>query len=450
MNEIEKIGIINSENLNGEFYFSSLIEEAQKNGLISNNDIEKLQYECFVLLGEKIDRFTNGESSSVPVETAECISKSLLYTLGIALKSYPSPDDAVNALLNTEIGQLYFKGRRLIDTKIQAAKRLYVSMLKSMITTDNDTYKSTLQGGIKGFFKLYRPDYSAQEVHITADYPPFYPITDLTGIEFIHKYIKVLHYENMFCNLFPSDTIENLLHGYASDYKEQVVNIFGLVLTNALGCVLLGKDPLGLNIYREEADYLEERMSCLTKDQLAKKIQGAFSNLCENLEIESEPLRDYIEKALPEVTSVISIACEKRRLHSVFISFAYSEDGNSLTFYFGQKMSNVKYKAILDEINECRYTSDKVAIIESSVKSLADFVDILVDASFSDEEAYEVFALLGVYELAALAKKYEAFTDTTLDLSEDELKLRSRLYNYIQLLSSDKKAEIARLYKLFQ
>jgi hypothetical protein len=64
------------------------------------------------------------------VETADCISKSILFTIGIALKSYPTPDDAVDALLNTGIAQLYFKGSRLIDKKIQAAKRLYLSMLK--------------------------------------------------------------------------------------------------------------------------------------------------------------------------------------------------------------------------------------------------------------------------------------------------------------------------------
>jgi hypothetical protein len=451
MSEIERSGIIDSERLSGEFYFRSLLDEAQKNGLVSNNDIEKLQYDCFNLLGEKIDRFTNSESSSVPVETAECISKSLLYTIGIALKSYPTPDDAVNALLNTEVGQLYFKGRRIIDKKIQAAKRLYLSMLKSMIATHNYTYKATLQGGIKGFFKLYRPDYSAQEIHITADYPPFCPINDLAGIEFIHKYIKALYYENLFCRMFSDDDIENLLLGYSHDYKEQVFNIFGLVLTNALGRVLLGKNPLGLDIRKEEADDLEECFSRLTKEQLEEKVCAAYSELCEKLEVESEPLHEYIEKALPEITSVISIACEKRVLNSVFIEFGYPEDGNGIIFDFGQKMNNSAYKAMLDEINECRFMSDKIAIVESGVKSLADLEDILLDASFSDAESYEVFALLGVYEVAALAKKYDALTDqNALELTEDELKLKRRLFTYIQMQSTDKKAEINRLYKLFK
>lgn len=450
MKEIERIGSIKKENLSGEFYFSSLLEEAQRNGLVSANDIEKLQYGCFVLLSEKINQFTNGESSSVPVETADLISKSILFTIGVALKSYPTPDDAVEALLNTEIGQLYFKGRRLIDKKIQAAKRLYLAMQKNMIFTDNITYKSILTSGIKSFFKLYKPDFSAQEIHITADYPTFVPVKDLAGIEYIHKYIKSLYYENTFCRLFSNEDIENLLYGYASDYKDLVINIFGLVLTNALGRVLLEKPPLGLNISKEEAVELEERLSGLTKEQLYERVHEAYLTLCESLAIESEPLREYIENALPEISSVIYIACEKRIPKSVFIEFAYPDDTNEITFDFGQKMNNSEYRKIVDEINDCRYTSDKIAIIESGVNSLADLEDILLDAAFSDEESYEVFGLLSVYEIAALAKNYYALTENNNDLSENEEKLRSRLKNYIEMLSDEKRAEIKKWYSLFK
>jgi hypothetical protein len=55
------------------------------------------------------------------------------------------------------------------------------------------------------------------------------------------------------------------------------------------------------------------------------------------LSIESEPLREYIESALPEITSVISIACEKRIPGSVFIEFAYPDETNGITFDFGRR-----------------------------------------------------------------------------------------------------------------
>lgn len=448
MYEIERTGIIKSEHLSGEYYFSSLLAEAQRNGLISNKDIDKIEYDCFILLGEQTNRYTNGESSSVPVEVAQSISNSILYTLGVALKSYPTPDDAVNALLNTEIGQLYFKGRRLIDKKIQAAKRLYVSMLKNMIVTDNLTYKSALRDGIKSFFKIYDPEFSAQEIRITADYPTFLPIHDLAGIEYMHKYIKSLYYENKFCKLFSDNDIESLLYGYAADYKHLVINIFGLVLTNALGRVMLGKNPLGLNITKEESSYLEERLSRLTKEQIGEEVRKAFDQLCESFEIESEPLREYLENVLPEIASIISIACEKRILTSVFVEFAYPEDAAEIAFDFGQKMSNIEFNKLLAEINDCRYTSDKLAIIESSIHSLADLEDILLDAAFTDAEAFEVFGILSVYEIAALAKKYDALTENSAaEFTQNEEKLRNRLNLYVSLQSDEKKKEIESLYQ---
>ncbi|HOJ49078.1 MAG TPA: DUF6179 domain-containing protein [Bacillota bacterium] len=448
MYEIERTGIIRSERLSGEYYFSSLLAEAQRNGLISSKDIDKIEFDCFMLLGERTNRYTNGESSSVPVETAQGISNSILYTLGVALKSYPTPDDALNALLEAGVGPLYVKGRRLIDKKIQAAKRLYASMLKNMVVVDNLTYKSTLRDGIRGFFKIYDPEFSAQEICITADYPTFLPINDLAGIEYMHRYIKSLYYENKFCKLFPDSDIENLLYGYSEEYKHLVINIFGLVLTNALGRVMLGKNPLGLSISKDEAAHLEERLSRLTKEQIGEAVHQAFAGLCESLNIESEPLREYLENALPEITSIISIACEKRILTSVFIEFAYPKDAAEIAFDFGQKMNPIEYNQILTEINDCRYTSDKIAIIESSVRSLADLEDILLDASFTDAEAYEVFGILSVYEIAALAKKYAALSkDDAAAFDENEEKLRNRLNQYISLQSDEKRAGIERLYK---
>jgi hypothetical protein len=63
-----------------------------------------------------------------------------------------------------------------------------------------------------------------------------------------------------------------------------------------------------------------------------------------------------------------------------------------------------------------------------------------------DEKRTRVFGLLSVYEIAALAKKYNALTESSNDFTEKESELRSRLKNYIGILSDEKSAEIEHFY----
>jgi hypothetical protein len=134
-------------------------------------------------------------------------------------------------------------------------------------------------------------------------------------------------------------------------------------------------------------------------------------------------------------------------LNKLFLEFAYSDDADRITFDFGSKMNNNDYSAVVNEINDCRFTSDKIALIESSIRSLADFEDILLDASFAENEIFEVFKLLGIHETAALAKRYNLYSDNKApDLTEKETILRNRLIKYISLLSPNKKDEIKKLY----
>ncbi|MGB5824607.1 MAG: DUF6179 domain-containing protein, partial [Proteocatella sp.] len=95
MNNIEKISIISRNKLSEEFYFNSLLEEAYNLNLLSEADIEKIQLECLELLAYKTDRYIGSDNSSVQVDIAKNIMESNMYTIGLYLKSLPSPDDAI-------------------------------------------------------------------------------------------------------------------------------------------------------------------------------------------------------------------------------------------------------------------------------------------------------------------------------------------------------------------
>ncbi len=238
-NGLDKIRVIDRASLNEEYYFQSLIEQARDKELLSDSDIERLQYECLTLLAYKTERYNAGDSSSIRVEKAQSIMTSILFTIGLWLKAYPSPDDAVDAMLTDSIDDLYQKGRRRIDVLLRATKALHTKLLRELIETPNVYYASTLVDGILGFFKLYDPEYAAQEIHITADYPLFNPMPRLAGIEFVKTYVAGAYYENQFCGRFSAEQIHNLLRGAVESYEglgyeELLINIYGYVLTAAL------------------------------------------------------------------------------------------------------------------------------------------------------------------------------------------------------------------------
>ena len=64
-------------------------------------------------------------------------------------------------------------GLKLIRRKMAVSRHLQKKVLEHLLDTPNVYYRSTIADGINGFFKLYRPQFSAHEIHITADYPVF-------------------------------------------------------------------------------------------------------------------------------------------------------------------------------------------------------------------------------------------------------------------------------------
>jgi hypothetical protein len=238
-NGLEKPRVIKRELLREEDYLQSLLEQAHEKGLLAESELERLQYECLALLAYKTERFNAGDSSSIRVEKAQSIMESIFFTIGLWLKTFPNPDDAVIFLQREPIEEIYNKGRKRIDTMLKATKTLHAKLLLELIETPNVFYAATLKDAILGFFKLYAPDSTAQEIHITADYPLFNPMPRLAGIEFIKAYVAAAYYENRFCGRFPAETIHRIMNERVPAYKglgcgELLTNIYGHVLKAAL------------------------------------------------------------------------------------------------------------------------------------------------------------------------------------------------------------------------
>ena len=446
MANIEKQHIINSHNLSGEFYFNSILQEAYICGLLNESDLENIQLQCISLLAYKSERYNMGESSSIRVETAESIMKSNLYSIGVYLKSIPDPDYAAFELKTVKISELYERGRKLVNTRFQTAKRIYNMVQKNKLDTLNHSYNSTLsENGIGIFFKSYNLEYEAHDSPASIDYQLCNPVNDLAGIEFIQKYLENLYLENEFCKKFATENIHHLLYGYDKSYPELLINIFEQILTTAWD-VLLPRSVRELNISPEDTRRLFEKLLAYDKHTLMLDMHKAARNISEELKITNPSLQQYIEKSLPKIAFAIESALRLNTLGKVFIAPVNPDLEPKIHFESGAKMDDEEYRRLIEELLNCRYSSDKLELIKEKVKSFADLDDLLLDAQLGEEEFISLFNTLGDVEMAVMIKRHP-FEEEILavDLSEAEQRVRLYLKNYINQLPGDRQEQIRQI-----
>lgn len=259
---------------------------------LNQEQFEKMQLQYLELLKLKVEKYNGFESSSIKAETAKMIMESNIYTINLYLRSRSKNN------IDESIIDLYNKGRRLIDIKISVSKLLYKKVLNNLLKTNNETYNSTIIKGIKGFFKVYDPDYNAMDIKITADYPLYNNlIGKLEGIEFIENYLQSLYYENEFCKMFSNEKIENLLYMYSRGYKDLIINIFSIVLVQAIGCVLAGRDYMELKLDLNDVQNIYEKFKNKSKQEIYNLIFDAYKKI----NIRNNEVRQYIEKGIGEI-----------------------------------------------------------------------------------------------------------------------------------------------------
>lgn len=400
MNNLSKPHLIQKENLNEAFYFPSLLQECHRLNLFTVSEFESIQLQSIKLLAKQTERFTGGESSSVKVETAENIMHSILYCIGFYLRSFPDINMSIEALKQKTLLELYRSGKQMMRERMGNANKLLYAIQHDGFVTDNQAYNDTIQNGIPDFFSAYDIDLAAHDTPGSIDYPLSNDQMNLVGIEYIYSYLQKLFLENQFCNLFPMYDIECLLRSYDEHYQDLLINIFGLVLTNAIGSVLAKKNAFQLKIEPLDRQYLRQKLLNLPKAKLDTMLQDAATKLCQQLNISNRVLQDHIAATLLDLSARVTNALEINQLESIFISFKENDPLPVFQFEDGEKVSDESFRSIVDEIRECRFVSDKIAIIQREIHSFADLVDLLEGYCIFDDEFAEIFPSLGDMELA--------------------------------------------------
>lgn len=326
MNDIDIISIIKRENLDNKNYFKTLIEEAYSNQILADDDILNLQMQVLQLLDEIVYKYNGNDSSSIKKEILEDIQNSNIYTIGIYLKTFKNPDEAVKEIKERGLKAIYQEGRKKIDKMLNFIKIMYIKVKQNKLNIKNDTYNDTIIDGIQGFLKIYNPDYKAQDMKITADYPLYNNIIGkLEGVEFIKEYLNSLYLENLFCQKFSFKKINYLLYGYSHDYQYLIINIFEIVLLEAVACKLVKRNIQDLSISTSELNEIYELFKNKGNIENKNIIIKAYQDVINDLKIDNQELEKYIEKNLDSLIKIISNAIKQKTLDKVFITQKFIE-----------------------------------------------------------------------------------------------------------------------------
>lgn len=446
METLDILHPIKTELLSPKYYFQSLIEQARYCGLLSERELSTMQADLLLILAEQTDKWSRGESSSIPTEKAQDIMTSILFVIGMQLKSYQTPEQAIDMLKSEPLKALFENGLKLVQRKMAISRHLQKRILDHLLNTPNVYYRSTIADGINGFFKLYRPQFAAHEIHITADYPVFMGRPELEGIEFIEKYLRCIQAENAFCVCFAPQDIHHLLCGLTQDYRSVPLNIFEPVLLSALGLIIQGRSPKRLDLTENDISFLYRQFSDQSENEVQDCLKKALFYLNKKVDLPQISMQ-YASLCISKLAAIILNAVKMKTLNKVFLVPAYPERESQIILSYGDRMNDREYQKLVERILQTDSSEEKIMLILNEVHSLADLLDILSDAEFYANDFDLLINMLPLPTFVMLLSQYP--NDDFLDRESEQL-LFAALQKRKQQFSMEEMQQIELMINMLQ
>jgi len=315
-NEISRYTSINSESLNSIHYTQSLMVEAMRVGVLSGEDVERIQLEMLNLLAEQIQQYTNGQSSSVAESTAQSLLQSVFYFVDTQLLSMPIPD-AADCMAGGSMCKLFTEGRALVKAYVEEAQDLLNKISAERLKVELLAYNGTIDS-LPEFFTSYDARFAPQEaMGGCIDYQLSEDDMRIGGVRYILSYLKTLALENEFCLHFSNRDSNLLLERYGKtyhyDYRDMLVNMFELLLTNSICAVLIGKSAQTLLLSREDCKNLVGKIG-------SAAVLSAAGHVCTELEL-PEAQREYVKRCAKRLVPGILLAAQQGTLERLTATF---------------------------------------------------------------------------------------------------------------------------------
>lgn len=262
---------LESANIKYNDYTRTLLGEVERLGLVSAVEITRIRMGLMDALGEIINIWTAGESSSVMTDTANTLMMSMLFNIDAYLIGLGSIDRAMDEVLTKNAMELYYLGQRRLKLYLCEATGLLVKVKHTRVQLPNVYYNQTIDRSLIMALKKYDIRFGAHLADGDIDYPLAVHSNTLRGIHFLRGYLLSLCSENAFCREFTDEELSGIYKTFCDRHKypytEPRVNIYSLVFINALFCDYLRKDPGSLMLTEDECDVAEELLGSMGTEE---------------------------------------------------------------------------------------------------------------------------------------------------------------------------------------
>ena len=371
----------------------SLLKQGQAYGLVTDEDLQMFYVKLYALLAKQADRYMEDRSSSIPKETAEQLMISILYVIGMEIRSEDNGYNALHKLMSWDVDCLFASGLCVIEKKLKKVQHLQRSILNNLVISKNSYYRSTIEDGVNAFFDLYSPQYGAHLIHITADYPLMAQRPSCQGVLFMEQYLTAIQIENSFLVSVDEEDLHHIMLSVSEHYEKIPVNLCQPAVLSVLGRLLCGKNPEGVIL--QDAD-VERLKGILLEDadHLKEMVHHAMHQLFHTDRKETE----YFMSLTDGLAKQIHHAIKDNTLHKLFVVPAKQKKKGHASLSYENRMSDEKYSELSHFLLWCDDPETKVEKVRQCVGNLSDLLDLL-DEELLDQD--ECDALIGLMDRSA-------------------------------------------------
>lgn len=398
---------LKNEKIGTSQYTLSLMAQGIHEGLLQPQRVRGYQQDVIEILKKLLVKYTFGESSSVKVEVAENIMRSIYYVMDLYFTEMEEPSIHVAQLKDMGVQKVYEEGLAYVHKMVETCKAHYESVKENRLALDVIAYQDTITDGLAQFFKLYNVLFGAHDTMCSIDYPLAIDDMDIEGILYIKQYIEHLDIENTVCGYFSLDHVERLLENYGDiykiAYKEALINVFELVVNQYIFCLMLGNTNRELQITKVQYAVIEKELSLLQDHQVNPLVDDLFDRFVLELEISESRVIYYInwykEKFIQQLL-------QNRKINLAYFIIVEQEKSKKQVVLMDdkEKMDDETFKKLVESIIDCGTWQDKIKLIKENMTSLVDFVDVLKADCLFDDEYTKLYETIEDMELAILGK----------------------------------------------
>lgn len=276
-------------------------------------DVAAFQGRFLRLLERRTALYTMGESTSVPAHVAADLIRSACFVLGID----PNLPEMPDKLLVVDLEDEFRRGLAEIERRVQMSGTLWRKASTAMPSIPNTALRDTL-ASVGDFPRLYDFRHMAHEIPCVFDYPLCHSVSEtLLGVDYINEYLRRLIVEFELLGRFDRDVCVRVLERSSPDYVDLLVNLYEPIATNAIGRMLIGRNPRSLLISEEDRVEIAQVLQPLHEAGQRSALLRAALAVRDSIGLDDRG-GEYLFALAPELLPRIQVGLARGGLRGVF------------------------------------------------------------------------------------------------------------------------------------